>query len=180
MKIIAKAFPFPLAFAARTNARSFLRFTLLRPTWAPLPPPSRSVSFSKPSATVAGITSSPGLASIYAVDDLPRLTELYSDLLEPAGYDIKTFNDRRKALAALSADGNKPALLITNYIGFSMPINQFIQACRFIHPGLRILMASGFSGSEMRFSQTTPDRFIQKPFTAEEFLQAVKATLDAK
>ena len=32
-----------------------------------------------------------------------------------------------------------------------MPICDFIESCRLVRPGLRILMASGFSQTEMRF-----------------------------
>ena len=44
---------------------------------------------------------------------------------------------------------------------------------------LRILMASGVGQTEVRFSQAKPDRFIQRPFTAEEFRQEVMAALAA-
>ena len=42
---------------------------------------------------------------------------------------------------------------------------------------LRILMASGVGQTEVRFSRAKPDRFIQKPFTPEEFRQEVMAAL---
>jgi len=38
-------------------------------------------------------------------------------------------------------------------------------------------MASGYSQTDLRFSQAIPDRFVQKPFTAEVLLQEVKAAL---
>ena len=117
--------------------------------------------------------------SIYAVDDYPGLTELYAGLLEPFGYVVRTFNLRAHALAALKTEKKRPALLITDYRGFSMPVNQFVLACRSIHPSLRILMASGFNKDEMQFCQVRPDRFIQKPFTPEELQQTVQAVLAA-
>jgi DNA-binding response OmpR family regulator len=118
--------------------------------------------------------------SIYAVDDVPRLTELYMNLLEPAGYVVTTFNDRGKALGSLAADRKKPSLLITDYIGISMPIDEFMQGCRAIHPGLRILMASGFGQQDMRPLRVKPDRFIQKPFTPEELRREVRAILNGE
>ena len=122
----------------------------------------------------------PDPPSIYAVDDVPRLTELYTSLLEATGYAISTFNDRGKALASLSAEKNKPALLITDYIGLSMPIDDFMQGCRAVHPDLRILMASGFSQRDMRPLRVKPNRFIQKPFTPEELRREVRAALDGQ
>ena len=100
-------------------------------------------------------------------------------LLDGTGCLVKTFNDRAEALAALEADGRKPELLITDYRGHSMPTERFLHQCLAAHPALRILMASGCSQTDMRFSQARPDRFIQKPFTPEEFRQAVRAALTA-
>ena len=180
MRIRAKAFPFTLAFAQQTCARSFLRFTRIRAKSVPhsLPRPSEDLSAHQTNYVASGsrMAWSP---AIYAVDDLPHLTELYRTLLEATGYVVRTFNHRAKALAALKTERHRPALLITNYLGLSMPVNQFIQACRLVHPTLRILMASGFDQSEMRFSQVVPDSFIQKPFTPEEFQRAVMGALAA-
>jgi response regulator RpfG family c-di-GMP phosphodiesterase len=181
MKIRAKTFPFALAIAAQTSARSFRRFThiRMRPVTLSLPRPSESFVLPQTNFAAAGSRTLEPL-SIYAVDDATRLTELYTTLLEVAGYIVRTFNHRAKALAALKVDRKRPTLLITNYLGLSMPVEHFIEACRLIHPSLRILMASGYDQSEMRFSGVRPDRFIHKPFTPEEFQQAVKDSLAAQ
>jgi len=113
------------------------------------------------------------------VDDVTDLTELYTALLAATGYIVRAFNDRAEALAALKADRMKPDLLITDYLGLSMRVDRFIRHCLVVHPTLRILMASGFSRTDMRFSQARPDRFIQKPFTPEELRQEVRAALTA-
>jgi len=60
-----------------------------------------------------------------------------------------------------------------------MSVERFLQQCLGVHPDLRILMASGFRHSDLQLSQLRPDRFIQKPFTADEFLREVRATLAA-
>jgi DNA-binding response OmpR family regulator len=74
-------------------------------------------------------------------------------------------------------DQKKPGLLVTDYRCLSMPVDQFMYVCRRVHPKIRILMASGFDLGQMRFFRARPDGFIQKPFTPEEFLQKVRATL---
>jgi DNA-binding NtrC family response regulator len=90
---------------------------------------------------------------------------------------VRSFNLRIEALAAFRAERRKPDLLVTDYCGLSMPVERFIDHCLEVHPDLRILMASGFSQTSMRFFSVRADRFIQKPFTAEEFLQEVRAAL---
>ena len=114
------------------------------------------------------------------VDDAPFLTELYARLLEPSGYAVTSFNDRVDALAALNADWKKPDLLITDYLGPSMPVDQFLHQCLVIYPALRILMISGLSRAHIHFSQVKPDRFIQKPFGRDELQREVEAILAPK
>jgi DNA-binding NtrC family response regulator len=115
--------------------------------------------------------------TIYVVDDAPFLTELYINLLRPSGYMVRAFKDRVEALAALNADPSKPDLLITDYRGPSMPVEQFMHRCRTAHPALRILMISGFRRTDVRFSQTRPDRYIEKPFRIDQFRKEVSASL---
>lgn len=117
---------------------------------------------------------------IYAVDDVIWLTELYTLVLEAAGCRVKAFNDRAEALAALEASRTKPDLLITDDLGHAMPVEEFMQHCRVVHPTLRILMASGYSSTRVRFSRARPDRFLPKPFTLEELQREVTAALTAQ
>ena len=114
---------------------------------------------------------------IYVVDDVEELTDLYTTLLRAAGLCARPFNERAEALASLQAERVKPQLLITDYQGDSIPVEPFIDHCLAIHPDLRILMASGFHQTEARFTCVRPNRFLRKPFTAEEFLQEVRAAL---
>src|SRR5262249_10054918 len=123
----------------------------------------------------------PGAAAasprIYVVDDDPLLTRMYTVLLDKAGYGVRAFNDRAEALGALKADGQKPDLLVTDYRGLSIPVDRFLRQCLVVHPAMRVLMASGFHETAMRFSEVRPDRFILKPFTGEEFCREVGAAL---
>jgi DNA-binding NtrC family response regulator len=114
---------------------------------------------------------------IYVVDDNKDLTVLYTAFLRNAGFFVRTFNERAEALASLQAGTIKPQLLITDYEGGSVPAERFIGDCRAVHPALRILMASGFHHTDIPFSCVRPNRFLQKPFTAEEFLREVRAAL---
>ena len=114
---------------------------------------------------------------IYVVDDEPRLLDLYTIILEARGYIVRAFDNRIEALAELKGDRKKPDLLIMDYLGHAMAVEGFMQRCVLAHPGLRILVASGYSQTDARFGYVRPDRFIQQPFTAEEFLQEVGAAL---
>lgn len=127
----------------------------------------------------AVVPPTPEATLIYVVDDQEAVAELYAIFLEALGYNVRPFTDRTDALAALILDPAKPDLLITDYLGASMPINGFIHNCRVAHPQLRILMASGCHEAEVEFVHPMLDRFIQKPFTVEEFRREVQAALAA-
>jgi CheY-like chemotaxis protein len=182
MKIRDKIFPSAFALVVQALAAPFLKRTRLVTNSAPSSRSSRSERIlPRRNTSSASALQTTEAASIYVVDDLPDLTEWYTTLLEATGYIVRAFNDRTEALAALQADRTKPDLLITDYLGLglSMRVDQFIHHCLVVHPTLRILMASGCSQTDMRFSQARPDRFIEKPFTPEEFRQAVRAALTA-
>lgn len=117
--------------------------------------------------------------SIYVVDDDEALIDLYTSFLTSSGYQVRSFSDRTRALAALIVDKNPPGLLIMDHRGHRMASDYFIRCCLVAHPTLRILMASGLNAGEFHFSSDKPDRFIQKPFTLQELLREVEATLKA-
>ena len=91
---------------------------------------------------------------------------------ENAGFKVLTARDGQEAFDIATAE--KPDLLITDYFGLSMPVDEFMHQCRVVHPALRILMASGFSQTEARLALAKPDRFLQKPFTPAMFARAIR------
>jgi DNA-binding NtrC family response regulator len=114
---------------------------------------------------------------IYVVDDNKDLTELYTTLLRTTGFSVRPFNKRAEALASLPKERIKPRLLITDFEGDSIPVERFIAHCLAVHPALRILMASGFHQTDRPSYGVPLNRFLQKPFTPEEFLREVRAAL---
>jgi CheY-like chemotaxis protein len=173
MKRNATAIPFGLAFTAREYARVAQRF--LRPV-GPHASLFRIANRFQPSELLSTKARTAAPVLIYAVDDMPGLTELYRLVLTAEGFAVRVFNHRVQALRALQDDGKPPGLLITDYVGTSLPIDRFLQSCRAIHPRLRILMASGLNQTELIIPGLF-DRYLQKPFTPDELRHAVKAAL---
>ena len=176
MKDYAKMFPLKTAFLMQLPSAPDGAATFTATNCAPALSRSRPAGSPRdPSAASASRTAEPAL--IYVVDDEEGLPELYTLFLKGTGCIVRPFDDRGVALAALKAERRRPDLLITDYVGYSMPLDEFMQRCLALHPTLRILMASGYNPAHMRFSLQRPDRFIQKPFTAQEFVQEVEAAL---
>jgi len=114
---------------------------------------------------------------IYIVDDEPDLTNLYELFLDGTGYAVEAFNHRVEALDALNINRRKPDLLIMDYLGHSIPADQFLNQCLRVHPNLRILVASGLT--DIHFASVKPHHVLQKPFNGEEFVNAVRSVLSA-
>jgi len=117
---------------------------------------------------------------IYAVDDMPCLTELYGLVLGKSGYVVKGFHDRRAALNTLCTAQTKPVLLITDLHNPTMRIESFLEQCVAARPGLRILLVSGFGCHPAWCFSVKPDRFLPKPFTPEELRETVEIMLAAE
>ena len=119
-------------------------------------------------------------ALIYVVDDEPMLLELAVIVLEPIGYNVKTFRDPKAALDAFGKAEKPPALLITDYAMHLMNGLELMTACRGINPGQKILMISGTIDEKIfRNAPCKPNRFLSKPYQAKQLVEAVKSLLAA-
>ena len=110
---------------------------------------------------------------VYAVDDEPAITELYRLVLELAGYEVKTFNCRAAALAALLVTEHPPEVLITDYEGYPISAEEFMCECRQVKRDLKILLATGYPSGYLGPVAGQADSFLQKPFPTECLLKEV-------
>jgi len=112
---------------------------------------------------------------IYVVDDEPMILELVAMLLGPLGYRVATFRDPAQALAALAAADPAPALIVTDYAMHTMDGMEFIARCREVVPGQKLVLVSGTVSPEIyAASPVKPDRFLAKPFTAQQLVDLVQ------
>ena len=87
-------------------------------------------------------------ATIFVVDDEPMLLDLALAILQPAGYDVRTFRDPQAALVEFRAA--KPAVLVT-YPKWNTPYY--------------LVYAD---------AAAKPDAFLAKPYQVREFIEAVQ------
>lgn len=114
-----------------------------------------------------------GQTTIFVVDDEPMLLELAAAILEPLGYDVRTFRDPQSALEELSTAS--PAVVVTDYAMGRMTGMELIHECRRINPHQKILLVSG-TVDEKIFADDSgkPDTFLAKPYQVAEFIKSVK------
>jgi CheY-like chemotaxis protein len=131
----------------------------------------------EPMAKSSGTANSGG-AVIFVVDDEPMLLELASVILDPLGYEIKTFRSPESALRSFASAQPKPVLVITDYAMHSMNGIELIEACRRIQPRQKTLLLSGTVGPDIfHDAPSQPDRFLAKPYQAKQLIEAVKSLL---
>lgn len=116
--------------------------------------------------------------TIFAVDDEPMLLELVALVLGPMGFRVRTFRDPAAALQAFGRAQPPPVLIVTDYAMHSMTGLDLIRECRRLRPGQKVILVSGtVDESVYRGEREKPDRFLAKPYQAEQLARAVREVL---
>jgi two-component system, cell cycle sensor histidine kinase and response regulator CckA len=118
---------------------------------------------------------------ILVADDEEAVRVLSKKTLEAFGYQVLTASDGAQAVAVCAQRAGKIDLLLTDVAMPIMDGTATIRAVRTLDPKLKIIAWSGFD-AEGRSTQPEPfgaNAFIQKPFTAERLLTAIRLVLDS-
>ena len=119
------------------------------------------------------------MALIFVVDDEPLLLDMTITILKPLGHKVRTFRDPEAAVRAFISADPRPDLIITDYaMHHDMTGIGLIEECRRIQPKQKIILVSGtVDESIYRNSTIRPDRFLSKPYQAEEFTGLIQSVL---
>lgn len=111
---------------------------------------------------------------IFIVDDEALLGQLAETVLNEAGFRTRTFLDPEDALRAVRDDGERPEVLVTDFVMGSMTGLELIDGCKSCHPALRTILLSGtVNESQLAGYNTQPDIFIPKPYRVGAFVKSV-------
>jgi CheY-like chemotaxis protein len=117
-------------------------------------------------------------ATIFVVDDEPMLLDLATTILQPLGFNVRTFRDPKEALAEYPAA--KPAIVVTDYAMGGMNGLDLVRECRRINPRQKIILLSGTVDEDIYAeAQIKPDRFLAKPYQIHDFVETVQALAKA-
>ncbi len=116
---------------------------------------------------------------ILVVDDEPGVRRLACQLLERDGYGTLEAEDGREALALLSVDASRIALVLTDVRMPHLNGMQLEQAIRDEWPLLPVILMSGEVTREWiaRLVRERPLRMLRKPFDAGDLLETVRELL---
>lgn len=120
-----------------------------------------------------------GHETVLIVEDNDLVLELVVEMMKDLGYDVLTAIDAHSALGILEHE-DRIQLLFTDVI---MPdrmngIDLARVACR-QHPGLKVLLTSGYAGFDTRDERGREFPILPKPYRRAELARCVRATLDA-
>ena len=117
-------------------------------------------------------------ATIFVVDDEPMLLDLAVTILQPLGFEVRTFRDPRKALAEYPAA--KPVVVVTDYAMGEMNGLDLVRECRRINPRQKMILLSGTVDENIYAnSQIKPDGFLAKPYQIRDFVESIQSLAKA-
>ncbi|MGH3202579.1 MAG: PAS domain S-box protein [Streptosporangiaceae bacterium] len=111
--------------------------------------------------------------TILVVDDQPAVLEVVSRILRHNGYHTLEAGSYEQALSRLSA--HDPDLLLTDSVLAEVSEQTLADRIREIKPGMRILRMSGAHPATLG---PGAGQVINKPFTAKDLVEKVRAILD--
>ena len=121
-----------------------------------------------------------GTQTLLVVDDEVALLKLATIQLENLGYRVLVASDARQALQVLAAEPGIDLLFTDIVMPGGMNGSELAEQATRSHPGLRVLLASGFA--EKAIARNGRARFaaklLNKPYTVAELAKRVRAVLD--
>lgn len=110
--------------------------------------------------------------TVFVVDDEPMLLDLAAAILQPLGFEVRTFRDPKVALREFTA--SQPDVLVTDYAMGEMSGLDLVRECRRVRPSQKIMLLSGTVDENIYANSTAkPDRFLAKPYQVRDFVDAV-------
>ena len=121
-----------------------------------------------------------GSGTILVADDEPIVRRAAKAALERQGYGVLLASDGREAVGLLRAHRGSVRLVL---LDLTMPVlggEEALRALREVQPDLKIVLSSGFNEAEaiQRFADERFSGFIQKPYSAAQLAEKVKAVLE--
>jgi signal transduction histidine kinase/ActR/RegA family two-component response regulator len=117
---------------------------------------------------------------ILLVDDEQGMREFGRDILVEHGYRVLTASDGAEALAVYKEQHDEISMVILDLILPGMDGGQTYLAMKRINKNIKAMFCSGYTSDEIISSLLQEEHLlaVRKPFRIDEFLAAVRASLD--
>lgn len=115
---------------------------------------------------------------IMIVDDEASIRDMTGSTLQSYNYRVILAADGTEAVALYAQHAKEIAVVLTDLMMPFMDGAATIRALRKLNPGLRVIAASGLSGSVRNAEEVKVDAFLAKPYTVEKLLRAIRKVLE--
>jgi two-component system, chemotaxis family, CheB/CheR fusion protein len=122
-----------------------------------------------------------GSGLILVVDDEDLVGRTAKTALQRYGYTVLLAEDGRSAVDVFRQIGDRVRLVL---LDLNMPVmggEETLRQLKLIHPDVRVILSSGYNETEAirLFTDKGPVGFIQKPYTAPQLAEKIRAALEA-
>jgi PAS domain S-box-containing protein len=138
----------------------------------------------EPEHAAAGRSDWRGSGTVLVVDDEEGVREVAERILQDFGFDTVTAVDGRDAIEIMERGGTDVSAVLLDLSMPRMGGQETVRRLRAIHPDLPVILMSGYTEeavaaqlSEAGANVTTT--FLQKPFLAEDLVQALRRVMEA-
>jgi len=121
-----------------------------------------------------GFTGGP---TVLLVDDDPKVRSSIRGLLEKLGYRVVEAADADSALALITSSSTPTDLVLTDIVLKGMSGRELAVRLSIEHPGVRLLLMSGYSADKMQLKEGEAAKFLHKPISLEALAARVSGAL---
>jgi PAS domain S-box-containing protein len=122
-----------------------------------------------------------GTETILIVDDEPAILSMAGRIIQEYGYRALLAASGVEAVEIMHREKQSVALVVLDMIMPGMDGRQTFEALKTVHPGVKILISSGYSidGDARALLKKGAAGFVQKPYNFADLLKAMREALDA-
>jgi two-component system CheB/CheR fusion protein len=137
----------------------------------------------RPAVTAVPMSREPssftGSGHVLVVDDDDLVRNIARRLLQRIGFQVTMATDGREGVDTFAADPTRYALVLLDLTMPRLSGAEAFAEMRRVHPGVKVLLMSGFTESEVQeaFGSEGPAGFLPKPFDVHSLTAAVRAAL---
>jgi two-component system cell cycle sensor histidine kinase/response regulator CckA len=113
---------------------------------------------------------------VLAIDDSGDFLTLLKSLLEPQGFEVRTYTNPVKALEMFQREKNKYQLVLLDYYMPQLDGAKTFEWLRKLNPNVKVIVCSGAEELRLRQMQAQHpiDGYIHKPFRVQEALAIIR------
>jgi two-component system, cell cycle sensor histidine kinase and response regulator CckA len=115
--------------------------------------------------------------TVLLVDDDPKVRSSIRRLLEKLEYRVIEAEDADSALALIASAKNPTDLVLTDIVLQGMSGRELAVRLSIEHPGVRLLLMSGYSADTMQLKEGEVAKFLHKPISLEALAARVAGAL---